>query len=158
VSAAASIEPSRLVVLCVNSEEDDRQNLAEIFRQQSWKLHFSSSIAQAKTLIPHHGYSLVICDAALCDGTWDVLFRFVECAERPPLFVVSSRLADERLWSEALNLGAFDVLSTPFDRHEVSHVVRCGWDSWMRSRKPAASTEEIGTAGDQRVIAASGSF
>jgi DNA-binding response OmpR family regulator len=37
----------------------------------------------------------------------------------PPLLIVSSRLADEHLWAEALNLGVFDVLAKPFQSEEV---------------------------------------
>jgi len=36
---------------------------------------------------------------------------------------VTSRLADERLWAEALNLGAYDVLAKPFDSTEAMRVV-----------------------------------
>jgi hypothetical protein len=37
--------------------------------------------------------------------------------------VVASRLADERLWAEVLNLGGHDVLAMPFDAHEVRRVM-----------------------------------
>jgi len=38
---------------------------------------------------------------------------------------VVSRLADERLWAEALNPGAYDMLLTPFEAEEVFRVI--GW-------------------------------
>jgi DNA-binding response OmpR family regulator len=40
-----------------------------------------------------------------------------------PLLVVTSRLADAYLWSEVLNLGAYDVLAKPFNAREVTHVL-----------------------------------
>ena len=42
----------------------------------------------------------------------------------PPALIVTSRLADERRWAEALNLGAWDVLAKPLDRREVLRSVR----------------------------------
>jgi len=42
---------------------------------------------------------------------------------RPPLLIVTSRLADERLWAEVLNLGAHDVLAKPFNAEEVVRVL-----------------------------------
>jgi len=42
------------------------------------------------------------------------------------LIVVSSA-ADARLWAEALNLGAWDVLEKPLDRREVIRSVKSGW-------------------------------
>jgi DNA-binding response OmpR family regulator len=58
-----------------------------------------------------------------------------------PLLIVTSRLADERLWAEALNLGAYDVLAKPFDTAEVVRVVSLAWQHWhtRRIRVGAAS-------------------
>ena len=49
----------------------------------------------------------------------------------PPLLIVTSRLADERLWAEALNLGAWDVLARPFDEDEVSRIVSVAGQHWQ---------------------------
>jgi DNA-binding response OmpR family regulator len=48
----------------------------------------------------------------------------------PPLFIVASRLADERLWAEALNLGAWDVLAKPFVADEVTRIVDIARQHW----------------------------
>jgi DNA-binding response OmpR family regulator len=57
-----------------------------------------------------------------------------------PVLIVSSRTADERLWAEVLNLGAYDVLVKPFDPTEVSRVVGLAWLNWKHAfearRKP----------------------
>jgi DNA-binding response OmpR family regulator len=45
----------------------------------------------------------------------------------PPALVVTSRIADDSLWAEALNLGAYDVLAKPFDGAEVVRVVSLAW-------------------------------
>jgi DNA-binding response OmpR family regulator len=52
------------------------------------------------------------------------------CLPNPPLLIVTSRLADERLWAEALNLGAYDVLAKPFDKREVIRTVTAAWLHW----------------------------
>jgi len=46
--------------------------------------------------------------------------------------IVADRLADEALWTEALNLGCYDVLMTPFDAQKVLRVVAMAWDFWRR--------------------------
>jgi DNA-binding response OmpR family regulator len=51
----------------------------------------------------------------------------------PPLLIVTSRLADDRLWTEALNLGAYDVIAKPFDRKEVDRILNLAWARWSRS-------------------------
>jgi len=40
------------------------------------------------------------------------------------VLVVTSKFPDESLWAEVLNLGGYDVLAQPFDREEVTRVVR----------------------------------
>ena len=39
-----------------------------------------------------------------------------------------SRLADEALWAEVLNLGGYDLLASPFDPIEVDRVVTLAWE------------------------------
>ena len=48
----------------------------------------------------------------------------------PPLLIVTSRLADERLWAEALNLGAWDVLAKPFAAEETIRIVSVARQHW----------------------------
>jgi hypothetical protein len=43
---------------------------------------------------------------------------------------VGSRSADEFLWAEALNLGAYDVLARPFEPSEVMRTLSLAWLQW----------------------------
>ena len=43
---------------------------------------------------------------------------------------MTSLLADEHLWAEALNIGAYDVLAKPFDRQEVIRIFSLAWLHW----------------------------
>jgi hypothetical protein len=38
--------------------------------------------------------------------------------------IVTSRIADERLWSEVLNFGGFDILVQPLDSREVARITK----------------------------------
>jgi FixJ family two-component response regulator len=51
---------------------------------------------------------------------------------QPPYLIVTSRLADDDLWAEALNIGAFDVLAKPLGRTEVTRVLSSAWQHWQR--------------------------
>jgi DNA-binding response OmpR family regulator len=48
----------------------------------------------------------------------------------PPFLIVASPFADERLWAEALNVGAYDVLAKPFDANEVIRTLSSAWRRW----------------------------
>ena len=71
----------------------------------------------------------------------------------PPLLIVTSRLADERLWAEALSLGAYDVLAKPFDPEEVVRIVGFAWKNWQNRHKAHADqTTQSETMEPQRVM------
>ena len=66
--------------------------------------------------------SVVISETHLPDGSWKDLLAHVMLRTASTALVVTSKLADEFLWAEVLNLGGYDVLAQPFDRDEVT-----GW-------------------------------
>jgi DNA-binding response OmpR family regulator len=75
-------------------------------------------------------FEVVVCERDLTPGSWkDVLEQTIILPD-PPSFIVTSRLVDELLWAEALNLGAYDVLAKPFDRTEAIRVVGAAWRAW----------------------------
>lgn len=82
---------------------------------------FCETLRSAGTMMDSHAWSVVIAEAELPDGNWlDVLERLPVPG---PALIITSRLADEALWLEALNRGAWDVLPQPFDSAEISRVV-----------------------------------
>jgi DNA-binding NtrC family response regulator len=66
--------------------------------------------------------SVVITETSLPDGNWCDVLNSVVRSEVDSAVIVCSSTADERLWSEAIWRGAYDLLVEPFD---VSHVKRC---------------------------------
>jgi DNA-binding response OmpR family regulator len=59
------------------------------------------------------------------------MLEHISCLPDPPFLIVTSRLADEQLWAEALNVGAYDVLAKPFDATEVMRTVSSAWQHWQ---------------------------
>ena len=125
--------------LLVTPLEDDLHALHELCPQMNWQLDLARSVAEARSRMVRLGPPpIIICERDLPDGNWRILFQEAETLPHPPRFVVCSRLADEYLWAEVLNLGGFDVLAKPFEAREVNHVIQCACDSWHRQwgRKP----------------------
>jgi DNA-binding NtrC family response regulator len=56
----------------------------------------------------------------------------------PPNLIVTSRLADDELWAEVLNLGGYDVLAQPFDPQEVYRIVFQAWHEQKRRVQESA--------------------
>jgi DNA-binding NtrC family response regulator len=79
---------------------------------------------------------VVLCDRDLPDGSWLDILNQADRAALPPLVIVASRLADERLWSEVLNLGAFDLIAKPFTASDVLHALAAAWLHAQGLRSP----------------------
>ena len=129
--AGTPIQPDRAVtVLNVSPVEADHLILAQIFSHSNWKLHVARTCSEAMALLETKLLPVVLCEQELPDGSWkDILERANEAAN-PPTLIVSSRLADDRLWSEVLNLGGYNVLSKPFRESEVFRDVSLAWLAW----------------------------
>jgi DNA-binding NtrC family response regulator len=115
---------SNPTILAVFSTREDRSSLASIFAQSDWRLRFTRALPQTQTVLSKLTVGVVISEACLSDGHgWKELLHEMQKLEDPPPLIVADRLADERLWAEALNLGAYDLLAKPFDAREVLYSV-----------------------------------
>jgi DNA-binding response OmpR family regulator len=77
---------------------------------------------------------IVLCESESRAGSWKDVLESVGRFSAPPMLIVASRTADEYLWAEALNLGAYDVLSKPYRPAEVVRVLSMAWLHWMNRR------------------------
>ena len=66
---------------------------------------------------------IVITQVSLKDGNWCDVLACAANREVEARVVVSSTVADERFWSEALWRGVYDVLLEPYDCLEVRRIV-----------------------------------
>jgi DNA-binding NtrC family response regulator len=126
----ASNPMGTVTVLSVSPLEDDRVSLQAIIRHSTWRLFIADRVASALTFLRQHDIAVVLCERDLWPGTWIDLLENIRHLPHPPSLIVASGLADDRLWAEALNLGAWDVLAKPFDRIEVIRSLKSGWQHW----------------------------
>jgi DNA-binding NtrC family response regulator len=101
-----------------------RRSLDLNLEQLNVQVLYAGSCQEARNLLKEHPrVSVVITDVSLMDGNWCDIFRYLVDNGIHASVVVSSRLADERLWSEVLWRGAYDVLVEPYDPDEVRRIV-----------------------------------
>jgi len=121
-------------LLAVLPGEEDHAQLDSMLPRQKWAIHkahnLTSAVAQLKKYAP---LPLVVCDRDLWPGTWKDMLKRLDGLNDPPFLIVTSRLADEQLWAEALNLGAYDVLARPFDAQEVNRTLSSAFFRWRDS-------------------------
>jgi DNA-binding NtrC family response regulator len=113
-------------VLVVSPSLNSTAALAGILEGASCPLTVlhSPDCEQALAHLTESRISVVICETFLPDGSRKDLLDCIGRVRAPSVLVVTSKLADEPLWAEVLNLGGYDDLAQPFDREEVTRVVR----------------------------------
>jgi len=123
-------ESETVEVLLISSLDDDHRSLRQILKHSNWKYCAARSRAEAFAFLRDNAVPVLICESDLIDGTWRDLLDQTTRMEHAPLLIVTSRLADDALWAEVLNLGGYNVLAKPFDGREVFHVVANAWLHW----------------------------
>lgn len=127
--------------LLISPTEGDTEFLRSLFDEQSWILYAAPSLPSGSRILRDVVASVVITEADLPLGTWRDVLNVMSVLLDPPLVIVTSIHADDYLWVEALNLGAYDVLAKPFDKAEVIRVVTAAWrHSETPDRQNQAST------------------
>lgn len=130
--------PGMITVLSLSPAPDDHAVLERTFRESSLTLypncrltlHPSQTVAAALAVLRRRRIPIVLCDRDAQPEAWREIVRAGKELSGPPCVIVTSRLADDRLWAELLNDGAFDLLAKPFERSDVIRIVKSAWVHW----------------------------
>ena len=118
---------TQINILSLSPSTSDHGTLSELL---PWPILRASTLPGAIGLLQRHSIGLIVCERDIPPYSWkDVLVR-VATVSKPPLVIVTSLNADDFLWAEALNWGAYDVLPKPFDPAEVARSVRIAVLHW----------------------------
>jgi len=131
-------------ILLVSPAEADYTSLGHILDRSGWKLYWALNCREASGLLQQHSIGVVITAGELPDGNWKSLLEAVTRLPISPSLIVASRLADECLWAEVLNLGGYDVLLTPFEPAEVFRVGSAAWRHWKSRLQTALVAGKTG--------------
>jgi DNA-binding response OmpR family regulator len=110
-------------ILSVSADCDDHAALRGSLSGTPCELITADTCQAAVQMLNDSGISIVVCDTNLRDGTWRDILNSAPNAT----LVVSSKCPDEHLWAEVLNLGGFDVITKPFDKRELHHVLQTAY-------------------------------
>jgi len=109
------------LLLIISADKNDHDLLRSVF--SDCLIDSAFSIGAAIKRLHDECPAVVISERDLPDGNWKQILYQIASHPIPPALIVTSRLADELLWAEVLNLGGFDVLAKPLDRGELLRVV-----------------------------------
>ena len=147
-------EDGEQVALLISPVEEDHNALQQLFQQHGWNLHATKSLDSGSTFLTENAVSVVITERDLAAGNWKDVLKAIQGLREPPLLVVISRLADNSLWAEALNLGVYDVLAKPLVQAEVVRVLTSAWIQQLTRQMDAAHRAYKEAAADYNKIMA----
>jgi DNA-binding response OmpR family regulator len=142
---------TRVQVLAVSPIEADALALSQILSHSAWEFDSVSGVGNAAAFLRHKSAQVILCERTLPDGDWTDVLNLISGLADPPQLIVTSRDADDRLWAEVLNVGAYDVLVKPFHPKEVFRTIGLAWRHWMSARKSQLTAiPRRGSASEQR--------
>jgi DNA-binding NtrC family response regulator len=147
ISGSGSAKTTSVTVFHVGPQDQDLLALADILNRTDWQmcpgtrwtLAASDDVPSAAARLKSENAPIVLCERDGVAGNWKDVLESVGKFAAPPMLIVASRTADEYLWAEALNLGAYDVLAKPYHPAEVVRVLSMAWLHWMNRRTDTAT-------------------
>lgn len=116
--------PKTATALLVLSPEHRLSSLQSELEPLVTDLLIARNCAEARHLLQTcSSIDVIVTDLAHPDGSWQDVFVAATENLSDAEVVVTSPLADERLWSVVLWLGGYDILAEPYDSREVKRVV-----------------------------------
>ena len=133
-----------VTVLSVSSHPDDHLALNHVLSGQEspycqdcrFEVTAADSVDGALQALDEAMIPIVLCERQLGKDSWRTLLARLAQREEPPFLIVGARGADEFLWDEALNVGAYDVLAKPFEASEVVRTLSLAWLRWNEAKRP----------------------
>ena len=115
--------PSSVDVVLLTPHPADVEVMTSAFSRTQVRLHHASTVPQALGLLETTQSLVLVVEDEFSDGDWVQMLDLL--AVRHPLvaMVVCSQRADERLWAEVINRGAFDLVNRPFYGPELIRIL-----------------------------------
>ena len=124
-------------ILFISGRHDDARQLSRMLGSLPVALEHVETYQQARTLLQQCDFDVLLTEAILHDASWLDVLQLAR--EYPGLeLIVTDPHADARFWAEALNLGAYDLLSQPFYAPEVRRILYNACSRPDYQRYPAA--------------------
>lgn len=109
--------------LLVGDYQHDRPLVHDVFRKLGWQLFEARDRRRALRCLASNPVHVVLAESDLPHWNWRRVLRDLRRHVHPPQLIVTSRTADDYLWSEVLNIGGFDVLAQPLEPEELERVI-----------------------------------
>jgi DNA-binding response OmpR family regulator len=115
--------PEKIAIVTISNDPSYHRWLIGTIGKPPLALLPAWSISAALSLVERLQAAVVLFDDDVPGSNWRPFLAALDGMNTPPALIVTPRFAGERIWAEALNLGAFDLLFKPFDHCEATRVI-----------------------------------
>ena len=134
---------TRATLVAAFGQGEDRLSLEAILSPCEWDVIWTRTCAEAVAAVRRTAAPIIVCDQRFIDGEWQGLLNELGKEPCPPEFILASRLADERLWAELLNLGGYNLLTKPFRPEEVIRTIHGALMEWQLAKTGKSLNQQL---------------
>jgi DNA-binding NtrC family response regulator len=132
----------RMLVIC---STENRQVIESAVLEWSLEVCWCLTLQQARRGLRRGNHALVLCEAELPDGTYQDVMTLLKHKLDQVRVVVLAQAYSEDSYRQAIELGAFDVISAPYRRTDVQWIIMQAVQSHPAT---TAASKKGGTPGD----------
>lgn len=111
-------------ILFISGRHEDARQISQMLRSLPLALEHAESLHQARAKLWQTEFEVVLTEAKVPDGNWLDVLHLVRACPQEIEVIITDPQADARLWSEALNCGAYDLIAQPFYEPEVRRILQ----------------------------------
>ncbi len=134
---------SRFSCVFLGCSREDYQLASRLLDAAHIRLHQAGSLEQANFLLGVGDSVVLLTEAAFSGGTWRDALAMKARHHRNAALVVAAEFADERLWLDVLEQGAYDLILKPFVAEELLRILEHA-NAYARTRAPSGRVRTAG--------------
>jgi DNA-binding NtrC family response regulator len=100
-------------IVLASADLEDRRTMVNILEKQELDPIVASSVAECQQNMAQDNVGLIFCARSLADGDYRDLLLAARASKRRTRIVLTARITDWDEYLDAMQLGAFDVISAP---------------------------------------------
>lgn len=141
--ASRRIPPSRVPVVALVVNEQDRHVLASVFGQEPLDVRFAESCEEAYSVANQLTAPVILLDRDWPETEWRAAVERLTKSPHHACVILVSRVSDAYLWQELIRRGGYDVLPKPLQADKVERAVKLALSYWNSTPRPAVRVEGV---------------
>ena len=129
--------PSRVPVVALVVNEQDRYVLTNVFGQEPLDVRFAESWEETCSVANQLTPPVILLDRDWPGTEWRTAVEKLTASPHHACVILMSSVSDVYLWQELIRRGGYDVLAKPLRADNVTRVVKLALSYWTSAPKPA---------------------